>query len=108
MRIFMLSLATALIALVANASVSRADTPCTSPLSGTVNGNVVVPSGASCTLSNVTVTGGVQVLQNASLTVDATEQPAAINGNVQATNCTSALLEGGVTVGGSVIIQHCA
>ncbi len=108
MKIFMLALATAVMALVANASVSRADTACTSTLSGSVNGNIVVPSGASCTLSNVTVTGGVQVLQNASLTVDATQQPATINGNVQATNCTFAVLEGGVTVGGSVIIQHCA
>ncbi len=107
MKIFMLAFVSALIALVASASVSRADTSCSSTLSGTIQGNVVVPSGASCTLSDVTVTGGIQVLQNASLTVDATQQPATINGNVQATNCTFAVLQGGVTVGGSVIIQQC-
>src|SRR5271163_3651858 len=108
MKIVMFARASALIALVASTSVSRADTPCSSALSGTIKGNVVVPSGASCTLSDVTVTGGVQVLQNASLTVDTTQQPATINGNVQATNCTFAVLEGGVTVGGSVIIRQCA
>ena len=47
-------------------------------ISGTVNGDVVVPSGASCTLSDVTVTGGVRGLQNGSLTVGATQQPATI------------------------------
>ena len=108
MKNFALALASALIAFVASTSVSRADTACSSTLSGTVNGNVVVPSGASCTLSNVTVTGGVRVSQNASLTIDATRQPATINGTVQATNCVSALLEGGVTVGGNVQIQGCA
>ena len=108
MKNFTLALASALIAFVASTSISCADTACSSTLSGTVNGNIVVPSGASCTLSNVTVTGGVQVLQNASLTVDATEQPATINGNVLATNCAFALLEGGVTVGGNVQIQGCS
>jgi feruloyl esterase len=77
-------------------------------LSGTITGNIVVPNGASCTLSDANVTGDVQVLQNASLTVDATQQPTTIDGNVQANPCTSALLKGGVTVTGSVQIQHCA
>jgi feruloyl esterase len=77
-------------------------------LSGTITGNIVVPNGASCTLSNANVTGDVQVLQNASLTVDATQQPTTINGNIQANHCASALLEGGVTVTGSVQVQQCA
>lgn len=108
MKIFALALASALTAFVASTSMARADTTCSSTLSGTVDGNVVVPSGASCTLSNVTVKGGVRVSQNASLIVDATQQPATINGAVQATNCVSALLEGGVTVAGNVQIQGCA
>ena len=90
------------------AAAFAADMTCTGALSGKITGNVLVPAGASCTLSDVTVTGNVQVLQNASLTVDATQQPATIGGNVQATNCTFALLEGGVTVDGTVQIVQCA
>jgi hypothetical protein len=89
-------------ALVASASlVYAADTNCTGTLSGNIAGKVVVPSGASCTLSDATITGNVQVLQNASLTIDATQQPTTINGSIQASNCASALLKGGVTVSGS-------
>jgi hypothetical protein len=47
-------------------------------------------------------------LQNATLTVDATAQPTTIAGNVQAIGCASAILEGGVTVNGSVQIVQCA
>jgi feruloyl esterase len=94
--------------LVASGSTVRAaNANCTGPLTGTITGNVLVPSGASCTLSDATVTGNVQVLQNASLTVDATQQPTTINGSIQAINCASALLEGGVTVTGNVQIVQC-
>jgi hypothetical protein len=89
-------------------AVHAADTSCTGTLSGSITGNIVVPSGASCTLSDATVTGDVQVLQNASLSVDATQQPTTIDGNVLANQCASALLKGGVTVSGSVQIQQCA
>ena len=98
----------AAVALLGGTAAARADTSCTGPLSGTVNGNIVVPNGASCTLSNATVSGDVHVLQNASLTIDATEQPTTINGNVLANGCTSALLEGGVTVSDSVQIRQCS
>ena len=109
MRAIAFALVLAIPAILGDASAARAaNTACTSALSGNITGNVVVPSGASCTLSDVTVTGNVQVLQNASLTVDATQQPATIGGNVQATNCTFALLEGGVTVNGNVQIVQCA
>ena len=84
-----------------------ANTSCAGTLNGSIKGNIVVPNGASCTLSDATVTGGVQVSQGASLTVDATQQLTTIGGNVQAINCASVLLEGGVTVGGSVVIQGC-
>jgi feruloyl esterase len=96
-------------ALVGGASAVRAaDTTCTSTLTGTIHGNVVVPDGASCTLSDATVAGNVHVLQNASLTVDATQQPTTIDGNVHADHCAFALLEGGVTVTGNVRIGQCA
>jgi len=77
-------------------------------LSGKITGNVVVPAGASCTLSNATVTGDVQVLRNGALTVDATAQPTTIGGDVKAVGCASAILEGGVTVNGSVQIAQCS
>lgn len=109
MRTLALALAVAISALVGGVSVVHSATiSCTSTLSGSIApGNIVVPSGASCTLSDATVTGDVQVLQNASLTVDATQQPTTINGNVLANHCTSALLEGGVTVTASVQVQQC-
>jgi feruloyl esterase len=108
MRRFAHAVIVAIPALVGGVSaVHAANTSCTSTLSGNITGNIVVPSGASCTLSDATVTGDVQVLQNATLTVDATQQPTTIDGNVQAHHCASALFEGGVTVTGSVQIQQC-
>jgi feruloyl esterase len=96
-------------ALVGGASTGHAaNTSCTGTLSGSITGDVVVPNGASCTLSNATVTGDVQVRQNASLTIDATEQPTTIGGNLEAIGCASALLEGGVTVTGNVQIERCS
>jgi len=109
MRGFVHALIMAIPALVGGASAVRAaDTTCTRTLTGTIDGNVVVPDGASCTLSDATVAGNVRVLQNASLTVDATQQPTTIDGNVHADHCAFALLEGGVTVTGNVRIGHCA
>jgi hypothetical protein len=63
-----------------------ADTTCTTTISsGTINGNLVVPAGASCTLANVTVTGNVQVGKGATLAVGpGTGQTVTIGGNVQA------------------------
>ena len=89
-------------------AVHAANKSCTGALSGSITGNLVVPSDASCTLSDATVTGDVQVLQNATLSVDATQQPTTIDGNVQANHCAATLLEGGVTVTGSVQIRQCA
>jgi hypothetical protein len=109
MRTCVIGLVTALSALVGGASAAHAaNTSCTGTLNGSITGNIVVPNGASCTLSDATVTGNVQVQQNASLTIDATQQPTTIGGNVEAINCASALLEGGVTVTGSVQIVQCA
>ncbi|HEY2530799.1 MAG TPA: tannase/feruloyl esterase family alpha/beta hydrolase [Xanthobacteraceae bacterium] len=108
MRRFVHALIVALPALVGGASAVRAaDTTCTGTLTGTIDGNVVVPDGASCTLSDATVAGNVQVLQNASLTADATQQPTTIDGNVHADHCGFAVLEGGVTVTGNVRIEQC-
>ena len=50
---------------------ARADTTCPpSPTpGGTVNGNLIVPTGQNCTLAGVTVTGNVQVQTNAVLDI---------------------------------------
>jgi feruloyl esterase len=109
MRRFAHAAIVAIPALIGGASAAHAaSTSCTGTLSGSITGNIVVPSGATCTVSDATVTGDVQVLQNASLTVDARQQPTTIDGNIQAHQCASALLEGGVTVNGSVEIAQCA
>jgi hypothetical protein len=109
MRGFAHALIMAILALVGGAATAQAaDTRCTGTLSGNITGDVIVPNGASCTLSNAIVTGDVQVRQNARLTVDATEQPTTIGGNVKAIGCASALLEGGVTVTGDLQIERCS
>ncbi len=100
--------------------------PYTTPLL-TINGNVNVPNGATCTLYAVNVTGNVQTRPGGSLTMDyvnvngnvqvqnggtlllsAHDEPSTIGGNVRVKNCSSAMLEGNVTVNGSVQIQGCA
>jgi hypothetical protein len=73
----------------------------------TISGDVTVPSGASCTLQFVTVTGDVHVQQGGSLVVAAYDEPSTIGGNVEATNCVSALLEGNVTIKGDLDITGC-
>jgi hypothetical protein len=76
MRRFAHTRLVAVSALVGGAPAAyAADTSCSGTLSGSFTGNIVVPNGASCTLSDAAVTGNVQVLQNASLTIDATQQP---------------------------------
>ena len=76
MRTFPLALIIAVPAVIGSApAVHAAVTSCAGSLSGNLNGDIVVGTGASCTLSNATVTGSVQVQQNASLVVDATAQP---------------------------------
>ena len=72
MRRFAYSAIVAISALTVGASVAHAaDTSCTGTLSGSITGNIVVPSGASCTVPDATLTGDVQVLQNATDTATA-------------------------------------
>jgi hypothetical protein len=78
------------------------------PAVTTINGNVIVPDGKSCTLSFVNVEGGVRVGRDASLTVSAYTEPSSIGGDIEATNCNSVLLQGNVTVRGNVDIISCS
>lgn len=94
-------------ALLGGAPMVRADTNCTGTLTGTINDNVTVPKGASCTIETATVSGNVQVSQGASLVIDAYEEPSTIGGNVEADHCKFVLLEGNVTVNGNLQIHQC-
>src|SRR5437867_2532306 len=90
------------------AAARAADTTCPpNPSPGsTVNGNLVVPSGASCVLSGVTVTGNVQVQTNATLQVIPNgTQGATIDGNVDVgAGASTFVLSDGVvsTIGGNI------
>jgi hypothetical protein len=101
---------------LAGASTARAaDVSCSGTLGGNtypatvtdIKGNVTVPDHASCTLYFVNVTGNVKVGRGSTLVIDGYNEPSTIGGNVQASECTSALLEGNVMVGGNVQIQQC-
>src|SRR5690348_699142 len=103
--------ASALVQLAA-AAPAAADTTCSGligdqPTLTTINGNVTVPNGAYCTLSFVDIKGNVRVGANATLIVSAYTEPSTIEGNIEANNCNSALLNGNVTVTGSLIISAC-
>ena len=98
--------------LLAGAPTARADVSCSGTVGGaatvtTINGNVTVPAGASCTLSFVNVTGNVTTGAGSTLLITAYTEPSTIGGNVVAVGCVSAFLQGNVTVGGNVQIQNC-
>ena len=73
---------------------------------GTVTGNhenVIVPDGATCTISNARIDGNVEVKTGAALTVNG---PTYIGGNVQSEGSRFVRLSGsGVTVPGDVQIK---
>ncbi len=97
--------------LVGTLPLARAaDTSCISTIGGTINGNLVVPAGANCTLNNVTVTGNVEVGKGASLSVEPVlGQMVTIGGTVQAARCNAVILNsrGVISVGGNVQIENC-
>ena len=113
MRLFVLAAALVIIATLGSASSLHAQNlVCVGTVGGavgltTINGNVIVPSGATCTLGFVEVTGNVDVGQGGSLLISAYDEPSTISGSVEAAKCASALLEGNVTVKGNVRIANC-
>ena len=104
-----LALAAGFALLIAGGENARAaHTNCTGSLTNTtIDGDVFVPKGASCTLTDVTVDGNVLVFKKASLTVNG----GTITGNVHASNCVFVKLSPGSgaapTVNGNVHISHC-
>jgi len=108
MKTFTLALALAAAALLGDTSTVRADMNCTSTLTGTIQGNVTVPKGASCTISFANISGNISVSRDASLVINAYNEPSTIAGDIQAHHCGSVLLEGNVTVEGNLHINSCA
>jgi Tannase and feruloyl esterase/FG-GAP-like repeat len=108
-------LAVALVAfttILAGVPSARADITCSGTVGNAstvtnISGNVVVPNGASCTLIFVNVTGNVTAGLGSTLLINAYTEPSTVGGNVTATDCSSALLEGLVTVNGNVSISSC-
>jgi hypothetical protein len=87
---------------------ARADeTSCTGSLVGkTINGNLVVPDGATCSLTNVRVTGNVLVRTGATLVMPGGN--VTISGNLYANQCKNVFIRtigGPVSVGGNVVIR---
>jgi hypothetical protein len=80
---------------------------CSGSLSGSVSDDVVVPSGATCTIHSASITGGIDVQRGGSLLVQGYLEPTTVGGGISARGCGSALLEGNVTVRGSVRIEGC-
>ena len=98
MKIFTLTLALAAASLLGGASTARADTNCTRTLGGaamvtTVNGNITVPKGASCTISFANISGNISVSQDTRpwLSTLTTSRPrsAAISKAITANRCYS-------------------
>lgn len=105
-------LAASMMLFVATPSAVAEAATCSGALGGkaqqtNVSGNVVVPNGASCTLSFVNITGSVQVGRGATLLINGYSEPSTISGNVEAQGCSSALLEGNIAINGSVDVSGC-
>src|SRR5436309_3419762 len=102
---FLLSVVTS----IAPGLASAGPTTCMGPLANsTVNGDLVVPPGATCTLDHVRITGNVTVQTNAALFVTTfTGLDTTVGGNITANGCNGVDLEstgatGRIAVGGSL------
>src|SRR5436305_6595479 len=102
-----LALIAGVVTLCAGTSAAEAAT-CNGTLTGDIAGVVVVQKYASCTLSQVNVSGSVLVSSGASLTVDGRQYPSVIRGDIEPQHCAFALLKGAVTISGECQAQHCA
>jgi hypothetical protein len=115
MKSFAIAMTAALGFLLATVPVASAQNvfQCTGTIKDgrTINSNLVVPAGATCILTNVTVVGNVQVGTGAILGVGpSTPQAVSIDGNIVADGCDGVVLDastGVISVEGNVNIQNC-
>jgi hypothetical protein len=98
-------------ALLTAGIAAAGDTSCTGALGAvTVNGNLNVPAGASCTLTGTHVTGNVTVKQGPGdypALVNLTTTGATIDGNVQVQRGGTSSLESSTVVGGNYQCDQC-
>jgi hypothetical protein len=76
-------------------------TVCTKTLGGAIDGNVVVPAGAECTLDGAQVSGNVKVKRGGTLTATATS----VNGSLKATRAAAVSLSENTGIGQSLRIS---
>src|SRR5262245_66385905 len=108
LKAFTLALDLAAAALRGDTSTVRADMNCTSTLTGTIQGNVNVPKGASCTISFANISGNISVSRDGSLVINAYNEASTITGDIQADRCGSVHLGGNGTVEGNLHINSSA
>jgi hypothetical protein len=107
MRRFTIAVVMAFGTMVAVSSGAFAQTTsCSAQVNGgIVDGNLVVPVGATCTLNGVTVEGGVLVKSSAVLNVFSGSK---IAGSIEAAFCNRVVLLGnGITVAGNLHVTNC-
>ena len=95
-------LAAGLLAVVLAKPAWADDHTCVGQATGTFD-NVVVPSGARCTLSNSTVKGNVKALENSGLVIN---NGSKIGGNVEGDKADLVQIRDGTTVHGNVLIKE--
>jgi hypothetical protein len=106
-----IALGLAIIFVAIPAAHADNNTSCTGLLQGVINGNVVVPDGATCLLDSTTVSGNVLVGKGASLSVGVFGS-VTISGNLKADQCASVSITPvpgpyAVSIGGNVAIRSC-
>ena len=95
------SAALAVSGLALTTTTASADFECRGTISNrTIDDNVKVPAGASCTLSNVTVKGNVQAEENAPVSLTVTNSR--VDGDIQVKYARTAVTVSGTTVGGNI------
>jgi hypothetical protein len=106
-RFAIAALATFGIVLAAGPGARAQNTSCSTNVTGVVvQGNLVVPTGATCTLNGVTVEGNVLVRASATLNVATGSK---IGGNIEAERCNYVVLLGNpIAVVGNLEIENCA
>src|SRR5262249_15715103 len=97
-----------LLSLFSGGTARAESTNCDGSLTGKITGNVVVPSGRSCTLYQADVEGDIRVSSNGTLLLNGEEEWSNIDGNIEAQNCSSVLLKGSVTFKGNLSGRNCA
>lgn len=89
-------------------------TTCTSLLTGSIIGDVVVPAGETCFIHDATISGSVNVQTDATVFFTTGETFTTVRGNVRGKNCSSILvtpfpfISPNVVIGGDLVAENCS